>query len=144
MTEKDFMDALELHLLRRWARIIALDLYQCKTQTIRTSKHARRERCLSYLIESLTGNIIFTPAEQDAIDLINIIEEIKGNTEEPEAKIGLDRAEKRLRWRLSNQDFLEVRHCIACGETYKGDNHECTSKEAAAKDKAMTRDDLIQ
>lgn len=143
MSDKEFLDGLEA-VLRRWMRAVSLDLAQCVTQKMRTSKHERRERALSYLLETLSSHMCFLPTEEEAILLINLIETVKGKVEDEEAGIGLERAEKRLRWKLSNEDLSGVRRCVACGEAYRGDNHECTSKAAAAKDAAMARDDSVK
>ena len=145
MTNVEYLLAIE-NLLSVHKRTLAVDLSQCQNQKTVTSKHQRRERTLSYLVEMLTGSFSFRPSETEAVALVCLIEETLSNTHEQEARIGLERAEKRLRYMLSNPELLRrgLHTCVACGEEYAGFNHECTNLSARTKDRVMTHDETVK
>lgn len=123
------------------------DLGQCLSQTTQTTKHDRRGRTLAYLLENITSFMIMDGVkEQDVINLIVIIDDLKFKIKSHEGKISLDRASKRLSEILNNPSkylFNAAKQCIACNEFYKGKNHICTNKTAKGKDAIMGYDDTV-
>lgn len=127
------------------SRQLSLDLSRCVAQTIQTTKHARRQRALAFLLETLTGGWLRKPTRTEVETLLvqvgRLQKLITGNTE---TTVGLERTEKRLRWLLDHPEGLRGEHqCIACDEWYT-ENHQCTNTKARGKDSTMAHDSEIQ
>ncbi len=116
-------------------RNILADLTSAATQREYTTKQGRRERATAYVIENLTGYLTVFPNEEWVLKLLKAVDLLRGNARSPEAGVALDRAEKRLRRALEDPScFYGNRQCVGCNEWYNGDDHECTSAAAKAKD----------
>lgn len=136
-------------LLRGRSRGLALDLLQCLDQTVNTTKHTRREKALSYLLEMMTDDSShYKPTRTETERTLSLVCGLLANVKSEEAKVGLQRAEARLRWFLDNPENLSgSQECIACGEVYEDGgltSHRCTNATARSKDAAMQRDDSVQ
>lgn len=136
-----------LKLLKKDAEKLAGDLSQAAYQKTHTTKLDRREKTLAYIFEVLTVETIF-PNEEFVLSWLNVIELLQINCRNGEAKIGLDRAYKRLQYALQKQKFSDndkLIKCVGCGDLLQpGQSHECTNRYAKSKNNTMARDpDLL-
>lgn len=125
------------------ARIIRDDLVQFCTQDKYTTKNGRRERSLIYVLENLTGSIMFSPSDTMVKAFAEAVNDLRTKAKSQEAIVAIDRIQKRLDYLISNP--LRQEKCVACGEVIDRDGvpHECTNKTARMKDVAMQRDDTV-
>ncbi len=134
-------------ILKFYLRNAVTDLALCEAQTICTTKHERRERALAYLLENITGEHNKYPSEDFVQEFLGIVKALLPRMRSQEAKTGLERTEKRLRYALMNEEecIAGSQTCVACNERYQaGTSHECTNKRAQTRDRIMTQDDSIQ
>jgi len=129
-------------LLRTYQIRLAENLCSCVNQQENTTKHGRRERALSYLLESLTGDYSTRFTADGAIRLLGLIQACLANAKSAEAKVGLERTEKRLHYLLEDPMRLSGNaSCVACHEIYqRGTSHQCTNATARGKDAQLARD----
>lgn len=143
MVSEDRMEELITEIMT--SRHMILDIAKAAHQKVRTTKYDRRLRAFAYLLDTFSSEMSFVPTEQEAIDWINIIEELRPRASQ-EAVVAFDRVETRLRHALSNpgERLADYKLCTACGDTYQsGVSHTCTNKSAIAKNAAMMRDDTV-
>lgn len=145
------------NVLDDFAHAISIDLISHIDQKVHTTKLERREKALSYIIESLTGDMSgsgdytngFFPGVAWCDQMLALVVTCRDACRSVEARTGFERAEKRIRWALDHPKEsmrVSVHTCVGCGEEIppNGGNHECTNARANIRNAAMTRDDTVQ
>lgn len=141
MNQREVMTAVEAF-LDQHSYTLANDFAACADQKTGTSRHLRREKALSYMIETESQGMYLKFSEQYCLDLIALIAVLKANAKSAEARTGYERAEHRLGWLLSHPEQLRGKNeCIGCGEIIDHNQpHECTNAVARGKNSQLARD----
>lgn len=139
----DQLQMMEWLLIMR-SRQLALDLLQCLDQQALTTKHGRREQALAHLLDVLTcgeSHGRFRPSRWECERVLDLICRLQANVKGEPARIGLQRAEHRVRWLLDHpEEMADSSTCVACGEQFFGKSHGCTNLRSKMRDAAFSRD----
>lgn len=141
--DQTYLDDYLSKLIRSFSNVLAGDLSVVPYQVVNTTKNSRREKALAYLIEQITFDesaFLASSSKEYLNKFLEVVEYLKNSVKSPEAKISLERSERRIIWDIAKEVPKGTHTCVACGESYTGEDHKCTNQSSINKDRTMSID----